>query len=206
MNNTFTYDHIGCMGEYIMYSKFNHQHKLSRRKRFLSFCLFSWQYVFSKVRDTEKYDLPTLLKDDVFCFLCNEVLFHVHILDDLTNIYESTKERVQEEHDEHAALRMMKVALKQFYLEFCYSRTKYVLMCVCICSHYLMQKNSWSMMMVLNDIKVQIIMNLCKCLLYSAPGSTTRTRTVCAMDLESFFTDYLFWNDFLLLSKVVLIS
>lgn len=174
-------------------------------KDFKRFCLFSRQYVFSKVRDTEKYDLPTLLKDDVFCLLCNEVLFHVHILDDLTNIYDSTKKRVQEEY-EHAALRMMKVPLKQFYLEFCYSRTKYVRMCVCIYSHYLMQKNSWSMMMVLNDIKVQIIMNLCKCLLYSAPGSTTRTSTVCELDLESFFTDYLFWIAFLLLSKVVLIS
>lgn len=54
--------------------------------------MFSRQYVFSKVRDTEKYDLPTLLKDDVFCLLCNEVLFHVHILDDLTNIYESRNE------------------------------------------------------------------------------------------------------------------
>ena len=136
---------------------------------------------------TQKYNLPTLLEDDVFFLRSNEVLFHVHILNDLTNIYESTKERVQEEHDEHAALRMMKVPLKQFYLEFCYSRTRYVRMCVCIYSHYLMQKNSWSMMMVLNDIKVHIIMNLCKCLLYSAPGSTTtRTRTVCALDLESF--------------------
>ena len=136
---------------------------------------------------TQKYNLPTLLEDDVFFLRSNEVLFHVHILDDLTNIYESTKEGVQEEHDKHAALRMMKVPLKQFYLEFCYSRTRYVRMCVCIYSHYLMQKNSWSMMMVLDDIKAQIIMNLCKCLIYSAPGSTTRTMALCALKLESFF-------------------
>jgi len=40
---------------------------------------------------------------------------------------------------------------------------------------------------ILNDIKVQIITNLCKCLLYSAPGSTTRTMALCALKLESFF-------------------
>lgn len=93
--------------------------------------LFSLQDVFCRVRDTKRIRFAYTAEVTYFVLRCNEVLVHVHILDDRTHLCDDEEECRR---NKHAILRMMKVPLKQFYLEYCYSRTKYVRMCVCIYS------------------------------------------------------------------------
>ena len=104
-------------------------------------------------------------------------------------------------------LRMMKVPLKQFYLEFCYSRTKYVRM------YMYMYK------FLMFDVGEQLVdddgikryqgtnyYEFCANVSNSAPGSTTiRMKIVSTLDSELFLPNT-YYLCLLHLSKLVLIS